>query len=422
MDSGIHSQNLESNSGFKRKRRDSEESEDISVGSNFRTMGDSKKLFEELNEIFMDCDVNCATCVKFIFGLNQHIRAAHSQQTTTDWNGTEDVHFKNEEEFTATNISDVDDEEEELKPNLPASGTEETLIDSHNDLEPLTDPLHIDHDLPHQSSSVQVKCEVEEDVVQTEMSEFRLDSECDPGLDDNPSTPLIRPEGHQIVVQSGITSFDQRSLRLTEPKNIHAGVKEFKCDVCERSFTKPYRLTEHKKTHTGEKPYQCNVCEMSFSLKVRLSVHMRRHTGEKPYQCDVCGKRFSQNVRLSAHMKSHTGERPYQCDVCGISFSLKVRLTAHMRIHAEEKPYQCDVCGNSFRHETTLSVHKRIHTGEKPFQCEECGMSFTQSHHLTDHKACHTGEKRFICDVCNKGFRRPYHLNRHKRVHTAGNP
>ena len=66
------------------------------------------------------------------------------------------------------------------------------------------------------------------------------------------------------------------------------------------------------RTHTGEKQFKCEVCNKSFSTKSYFSTHMRTHTAEKPYNCELCNKTFSQGSTLSTHMRTHTGEKPYK--------------------------------------------------------------------------------------------------------------
>ncbi|GBM97411.1 hypothetical protein AVEN_260344-1 [Araneus ventricosus] len=53
-------------------------------------------------------------------------------------------------------------------------------------------------------------------------------------------------------------------------------------------------LKNHMIIHKGVKEYKCDVCEKSFRQKGHLQKHVFTHTGDKPHECIICGKKFSQ--------------------------------------------------------------------------------------------------------------------------------
>jgi uncharacterized Zn-finger protein len=54
--------------------------------------------------------------------------------------------------------------------------------------------------------------------------------------------------------------------------------KQYKCDICNKSFKWYSKLQAHKLVHTGEKPYRCYVCNKSFTEKGSLRKHILLHT------------------------------------------------------------------------------------------------------------------------------------------------
>lgn len=53
--------------------------------------------------------------------------------------------------------------------------------------------------------------------------------------------------------------------------------------------------------HDGIRPYRCEVCDRSFTQKGTLKTHMRRHTDEKPYECERCGVGFHSAASRRSH-------------------------------------------------------------------------------------------------------------------------
>ncbi len=57
----------------------------------------------------------------------------------------------------------------------------------------------------------------------------------------------------------------------------------------------------------GRRKYKCETCNKRFTRLSHLNVHNRIHSREKPFACDQCQKSFNQMNNLTRHKMLHTG-------------------------------------------------------------------------------------------------------------------
>ena len=169
---------------------------------------------------------------------------------------------------------------------------------------------------------------------------------------------------HKIYLNS--SSRGRKPRILKRYKEAYTGIKQYICDVCDKTFARSCSLIQHQKVHTGEKPFKCEVCEKTFSVSSNFIRHQRVHTGEKPFKCEVCEKTFSGSSSLIKHQRVHTGEKPFKCEVCEKNFSQSTNLINHQRVHTGEKPFKCEVCEKTFSGSSNLIKHQRYTRVKNP--------------------------------------------------------
>jgi KRAB domain-containing zinc finger protein len=125
---------------------------------------------------------------------------------------------------------------------------------------------------------------------------------------------------------------------LADHKRKH--IKQYKCNICEKTFARKDKLTNHKRTYTEERPFIYVIFVISPTLAVGTD-HKKIHTNEMQYECDICKTTFNKSTHFARHKRNLQSEYPgcltqkklYKCDVCVKTFARNDNLTTYKRNH-----------------------------------------------------------------------------------------
>lgn len=83
---------------------------------------------------------------------------------------------------------------------------------------------------------------------------------------------------------------------------VHTGEKPFACKECDSKFRTMPQLRIHESAiHLGEKKYECKICGKRLGYKFSYDAHMNRHAGIANYKCNLCPMKFYEPRPLRVH-------------------------------------------------------------------------------------------------------------------------
>ena len=83
-------------------------------------------------------------------------------------------------------------------------------------------------------------------------------------------------------------------------------------------------IKRHLVTHTTDKLFKCDLCEKEFTRKGSAKKHMLVHSGIKDFQFEVCQMMFSQKLNLKRHMLTYTKLKLINVVFARKSFRLRI--------------------------------------------------------------------------------------------------
>lgn len=85
--------------------------------------------------------------------------------------------------------------------------------------------------------------------------------------------------------------------------------KRYKCETCDKSYTRKWYLTIHRKSHNvDELKFYCDFCEYKNCYKGSIKLHMTKHKTDYNHKCPDCFKFFKDTHAVHQHQKYvHSG-------------------------------------------------------------------------------------------------------------------
>lgn len=273
-----------------------------------------------------------------------------------------------------------------------------------------------------------------------------------------------------------------RVRRKTNRTNSNVeNVKEFGCELCDRSFNTLAGLKRHSKscekikeefleqgvdqttdlnerveaTPKDEYILPTNINDQTESNNLIQMTNLKLKNPDissfiQPGKCDCCGEEsetahtigefecadcaffFTTDTALTRHRTLvHDEGETFNCCRCDVRCPDKKTLKYHLRVHNPNfKPVSCPVCNKQFSRKYHLVRHN-MQTGcdgsERPtFPCQVCLRVFTRKDNLREHLRAHAGQtkrkQKYTCEYCSQEFAGMFVLNQHKKLHLGDKP
>jgi len=113
-------------------------------------------------------------------------------------------------------------------------------------------------------------------------------------------------------------------------------LEKFKCKICGEFLKSKRYLVAHIQSHYGG-GYKCDYpgCTSVFRENAKLNRHKLVHTGVKAFKCEYCQQTFSLRHNLKMHEKTHTRTDLQKCRFCPYETIQKSNMRLHEATHAK---------------------------------------------------------------------------------------
>lgn len=123
--------------------------------------------------------------------------------------------------------------------------------------------------------------------------------------------------------------------------------KNYTCEVCGKQFYQQQHYLGHRNVHFGLRPFKCKICEVGFPYQSQLAAHRKscKETGDgaskqvSEHRCEICSKSFNEHFKLVKHMVQihHMAGAQFTCP-CGAKFGWRAAFKSHCSACPKSSP------------------------------------------------------------------------------------
>ncbi|XP_030384117.1 oocyte zinc finger protein XlCOF28 [Scaptodrosophila lebanonensis] len=118
-----------------------------------------------------------------------------------------------------------------------------------------------------------------------------------------PLHPYVEADAIQLQQHQQLQSMTMHRPVGLAPKPAFKSSRNYRCDVCEKTFQRERDLQRHRALHM-DSLFACKVCGQGFNRREQLQRHELEAHGPN-YTCAICNIAFLQQTHLEVHMKVH---------------------------------------------------------------------------------------------------------------------
>jgi hypothetical protein len=149
---------------------------------------------------------------------------------------------------------------------------------------------------------------------------------------------------------------------------------EFKCEFCNKNFTRMKILQEHVKTHTHPHRHECPYCDAKYHHKADLRTHLFSKHLNMTFNCELCHSELKLNERFHRTYSQHV--ETVHADMNAEDLNDFLEKIKKMRIHEisddlpdclkekSQRINECTVCEINFSTLGDLRNHNLKYHGD----------------------------------------------------------